>query len=515
MSRSAVTPNAEGLAEGLHSRHVRMIAVGGAIGVGLFLGSGAGIALAGPSLILAYAVVGAFIFIIMRALGELLLYRPVAGSFAEYAREFLGPAFGFVTGWGYWITWSLIGMTELTAVSLFMRFWFPDLPQWVTVLTALVLLVLLNLARVGVFGEAEFWFASIKVVTIIGLIVIGLVVTVFHVGPAGQSAGFENLFALAVPGTEGGFFPYGVTGFLIGMQIAVFSYQGAELLGMAAAETQNRRTVLPKAINSVPFRIAIFYVGSLGVLMAVVHWTEFSGDTSPFVQALDRVGIPAAASIMNFVVITSALSSCSSGALYSNARLLMKMSRDGIAPRRFGRVNRSHVPANGVFASAAVMLAAVVLNLIVPAQAFSFLLAICTLAALWTWGVIIVSLLAYRRRLARGEAGPSKFPLPGGRWLAWLTLAFLAGIVVIMAFDENSRPALLAAPLWAAILVGGYFLSKRFNPRHAMYVALSDMAVERGALSNDTFAVEVPAQGADVPAPAEQPEPAEEPARES
>lgn len=468
----------DGLAAGLRSRHTRMIAVGGAIGVGLFLGSGAGISVAGPSIILAYAIVGVFIYIIMRALGEMLMYRVVSGSFAEYAREFLGPAYGFITGWGYWITWTLIGMTELTAVSIFMQFWFPDLPQWVTVLGALIALVCLNLAKVGVFGEAEFWFASIKVIAIIGLIVAGLIVTIFHVGPAGGTASFGNLFGLDVAGTQGGFFPFGVIGVLFAIQIAVFSYQGAELLGMAAAETQNRKTVVPKAINSVPFRIILFYVGALTVLMSVIPWNQFSASESPFVQALGSIGIPAAASIMNFVVITSALSSCSSGALYSNARLLMRMSRDGIAPRRFGKTNNFHVPAAGVIASGAMMLFGVVLNFLVPEQAFAYLLAICTLAALWTWGVIVASLIAYRRKRARGEVGASTFPMPGAKVLAPLTLVFLAFVVVLMALDDNARLALYAAPLWAGALIAGYFMSKKFNPRHAEYLALSSQQME-------------------------------------
>ena len=467
----------DGLAQGLRSRHTRMIAVGGAIGVGLFLGSGSGISQAGPALILAYAVVGVFIFIIMRALGELLMYRAVSGSFAEYARELLGPAWGFVTGWGYWITWALIGMTELTAVGIFMQFWFPDLPQGVTALVALVALVVLNMAKVGVFGEAEFWFASIKVITIVGLIVAGLVVTIGNVGPAGDQAGFSNLTGLDVAGTAGGFLPFGILGLLAGIQIAVFSYQGAELLGMAASETQNRRKVLPKAINSVPFRIILFYVGSLAVLMSVIPWTEFSSDESPFVQALGQIGIPAAASIMNFVVITSALSSCSAGGLYSNARLLLRMSKDGIAPEAFGRTNSFHVPAAGVIASGAMMLFGVLLNFLVPEDAFSYLLAICTLFALWTWGVIIASLMAYRRKVARGEATASAFPLPGAAVLAPLTLAFLGFVVVLMAFDESARLALIAAPFWAAALIGGYVISRRFNPRHAEYVELSSRPV--------------------------------------
>lgn len=458
----------DGLALGLTSRHVRMIAVGGSIGVGLFLGSGTGMSIAGPALILVYALVGAFIFIIMRALGELLMYRPVSGSFAEYAREFLGPAYGFVTGWGYWITWTLIGMTEITAAGIFVQFWFPDIPQWFTALVALIALVLLNLLKVGAFGEAEFWFASIKVIAIVGLILGGMAVIVFGIGPAGQTATFTNLWNLNVTDTQGGFAPFGLMGILLAVQIAVFSYQGAELLGMAASETQNRRKVIPKAINSVPLRIALFYVGSLAILMSVVEWNRFTGNQSPFVQALEQIGIPAAAGLMNFVVLTSALSSCSSG-LFSNARLLKQLASDGVAPKVFNSTNRHHVPAASVLASGCFMLFGVILNAVVPEQAFQYLLAICSLAAVWTWGVIVATQIAYRRKVARGLLPASDFPLPAAKITAPAVLVFLAGVVVLMALDENSRVALYALPLWAVLLVGGYHLSKRLNPRHSRY----------------------------------------------
>lgn len=464
----------EGLAQGLHSRHTRMIAVGGAIGVGLFLGSGSGIEVAGPSVIVAYALVGVFIFIMMRALGELLMYRPVSGSFADYAREFLGPAYGFITGWGYWITWGLIGMTEITAAGIFVKYWFPDIPQWATALVVLVALVLLNLAKVGVFGEAEFWFASIKIVAIISLLVGGVAVIVFGIGPAGDAASFANLFSLDVAGTQGGFLPFGVLGLLLAIQIAVFSYQGSELVGMTAVETRDRERTIPKAINSVPLRIILFYVGSLAVLMAVVPWNHFSSDNSPFVQALAQIGVPAAAGILNFVVLTSALSSCSAGALYSNARLLKRLSDDGVAPRRLGALSENHVPAAAVLASGAFMLFGVVLNAVVPEQAFEYLLAICSLAALWTWGIILVCHIAYRRSVARGRRAASAFPLPGARWLAPGGIAFLALVVVLMAFDESSRIALYALPIWAAALIGGYFLSRRFNPRHTAFARKSE-----------------------------------------
>ncbi|MCH9275040.1 amino acid permease [Bifidobacterium amazonense] len=446
----------EGLERGLHARHVMMLAVGGSIGVGLFMGTGTGIALAGPSLILAYACVGLIIFLVMRSLGELLMYRVVPGGFADYAREFLGPAFGFVTSWGYWITWSLIGMSELTVVAQITHGWLPNVPQWAIVGVSLAALVLLNLAKVGVFGEAEFWFASIKVAAIIVVVALGVVVCVTHAGAAGADAGLANLFAVSAPSGASGFFPYGLWGFLMGLKVAVFSYQGSELIGMSAAEAEDAEHVLPRAINAVPARILLFYVCSLAAMMSVVPWTGFSADRSPFIQTLDAIGVPVASTVMGAVVITSALSSCSSGALYSNARLLMRMAHNGIAPRAFASVSGSHVPANGVFASAAMMVLGVVLNAIVPERVFSYLMSICTIAALWTWGVIIVCGMVYRRRVACGEAKESSFPMPHATAASVLCLAFFAMVVVIMAFDPDSRMALAGIPLWGVVLMAGY-----------------------------------------------------------
>jgi AAT family amino acid transporter/D-serine/D-alanine/glycine transporter len=450
---SATSLTDEGLAQGLKKRHVRMIAVGGAIGVGLFLGAGRGISLAGPALIGVYAVTGVIIYIIMRALGELLIYRPVSGSFAEYAREFMGPVFGFITGWGYWATWTVIGMAEITAAGIYVHYWFPGIPQYVTALVVLIALVLLNLLKVGAFGEVEFWFASVKVLAILGLIVGGTLVMVFNVGPAGEQGSIANIWE------HGGIAPNGWLAVLLAFQIVVFSYQGVELIGMTAAETKDRDTVLPKAINSVPWRVVVFYIGSLIVLLSLFPWTEFSAGESPFVKALTQIGLPAAGTIMNFVVLTAALSSCSSG-LFSNARLIKRLAGDGLAPARFNTTNSGHVPALAVLASGAAMLVGVAANAIVPEQAFVYISSIATLGAIWGWLVIIVCHMIYRRRLARGEVTRSWFRLPFATPLSWLVIAFLVFLTVILGVEAESRIALYTVPAWAAVLIGGYLLAR-------------------------------------------------------
>jgi amino acid transporter, AAT family len=445
---SVETLTDEGLQQGLNQRHIRMIAIGGAIGTGLFLGSGGAISTSGPAVAIVYAITGVFIFIIMRALGELLLYRPVAGSFAEYARELLGPIYGFITGWGYWITWTVIGMAELTAAGIYVNYWFPQVPQWLTALVMLALLVLLNLLAVRVYGEAEFWFASIKVAAIIVLIAGGIIAMIFGIGHVGTPA---NLVS------HGGVAPHGIMVALLAFQIVVFSYQGVELVGMTAAEAKDRETVLPKAINSIPWRIGLFYVGSLLVLMSLFPWDTFTKDRSPFVQAFSEIGIPAAGTIMNFVVLTSALSACSSG-LFSNGRLLKRLAEDGVAPAIMARTNKRHVPAYAIIASGCFMLIAVFVNIVTPSSAFNIIASIATLGAIWSWGIIIACHLAYRRKVARGEAEPSPFRLPFAKPLCIAVLVFLGIVTVLLGFDPDNRVALYALPIWAAVLIGGYYL---------------------------------------------------------
>jgi AAT family amino acid transporter/D-serine/D-alanine/glycine transporter len=447
----------DGLQKGLSTRHIRMIAIAGAIGTGLFLGAGGGLKAAGPALVLVYAIIGVFVFIIMRALGELLIYRPVTGSFAEYAREFLGPLTGWVTGWGYWIMWTVVGMAELTAAGVYVRYWFPSVPQYVTALVMLVVLVLLNLIAVGAFGEAEFWFASIKIIAIVSLIGGGTAAMVFGIGEAGERGTPANILA------HGGLAPNGWYQVLLAFQIVIFAYQGVELVGMTAAECKNPTAVLPKAINSIPLRVGVFYVGSLVVLLSLFPWNDFSANRSPFVQAFSEIGLGAAGSIMNFVVLTSALSACSSG-LFSNGRLLKRLSDDGMAPAFLGRTSSRHVPARGIMLSGGFMLAAVVVNAFVPAKAFVYFASVSTIGGIWCWGVILASHMAYRRRVRRGLAEPSSFRLPWATPLTAITLGFLVFVTCMFALDPDQRVALYALPAWALVLVGGYYAFGRRSP---------------------------------------------------
>ncbi|GGQ02642.1 amino acid permease [Streptomyces mutabilis] len=447
----------EGYERGLNSRQVQMIAIGGAIGVGLFLGAGANIAKAGPSIILMYALAGVIIFFIMRALGELLLYRPVSGSFAEYSREFLGPFFGYFTGWTYWLMWVVTGMAELTAAAIYIHYWFPDVPQWVSALVFLVLLFVANLISVKLFGEIEFWFSMVKVTAIIGMIVIGIGVLTLGFSQAGDTAAVSNLWEFD------GFFPKGIGSSLMTLQGVMFAYLAVELVGVTAGESENPEKTLPKAINTLPWRIALFYVGALTVILAVVKWTEFAEGVSPFVKAFAVIGIPAGAGIVNFVVLTAALSSCNSG-MYSTGRMLRTLADNGEAPRIFNRLSSTRTPAIGIGVSVVFMGIGVVLNYIVPEKAFGYVTSIATAAGIWTWLMILLSHVMYRRKVVAGRLPASSFPAPGGSVCSYVAIAFLLFVTCLIAYDADARVCLYVMAGWAAALGVGWAVLKSRNP---------------------------------------------------
>ncbi|WP_441245919.1 amino acid permease [Kitasatospora sp. McL0602] len=450
-------PDDEGYARGLNSRQIQMIAIGGAIGTGLFLGAGTAISKAGPSLILSYAVAGVVIFVIMRALGELLTYRPVSGSFAEYAREFLGPFAGYVTGWTYWLFWVVTGMAETTAAAVYVKYWAPGFPQWLSALAFLVILYAANLISVKLFGEIEFWFSMVKVTAIIGMILIGIGVLTIGFSKAGDTASVTHLWQ------DGGFFPKGIGATLMTLQIVMFAYLGVELVGVTAGESENPEKTLPRAINTLPLRIVLFYIGALVVILSLVPWTEFQPGVSPFVAAFAKIGIPAAAGIINFVVLTAALSSCNSG-MYSTGRMLRDLALRGQAPGGVTRLNRHQSPALAITVSALLMGLGVILNYVAPGKAFTYVTSVATVCGIWTWAVILVCQIRYRTAWRAGHLPPPSFKAPGGAWTSWAALAFLGLVVVLIAFDDDNRISLYVFPVWAALLVIGYQVLKRRRP---------------------------------------------------
>ncbi|MCC3313697.1 amino acid permease [Nocardia africana] len=431
-----------------------MIAIGGAIGTGLFYGTGGAIEQAGPALILVYLAAGAVVFIIMRALGELLTYRPVSGSFAEYANEFLGPFAGFVTGWTYWVVWVSTCMAEITVAGKYMQYWF-DIPAWITALVVLGVLFAANLISVRLFGEGEFWFSAVKVTAIIAMIGIGIGVLTIGFGHAPHPA-VTNLWA------DGGVFPTGVGPAMLSLQIVMFAYVGVELVGVTAGEADNPRRTLRKAINTLPLRIGLFYIGALVVIMSVSSWRTFHGGRSPFVEVFEQIGVPGAAGIINFVLLTAALSSCNSG-IYSTGRMLRTLSLRKEAPAGLSRISSRAVPASGITVSAAVMVAGVVVNIISPDKAFAYITSVSTIGIIAVWGVILVCHLIYRRRVERKLVPAGDYRLPAARITAPAALGFLGLVLVILLLTDSGRTAVAAGLVWTVLVCAGYMVMQRVS----------------------------------------------------
>ncbi|SDE91017.1 amino acid permease [Sporomusa acidovorans] len=433
--------NPQELRRGLKERHIQLIALGGSIGVGLFLGSSTAMQAAGPSLLVSYLIAGILVFCLLRALGEVAVAQPVAGSFSAYAHTFLGPLAGYLTGWTYWFMWIVTGMAEITAIGVYVHYWLPTLPQWIPALLAVVFITGANLVRVEVYGEFEFWFAIIKVVAIIALIIVGLAMILFGVGNNGIPVGIAHLWQ------HGGFFPYGAAGPIMALSMVLFSYVGIEVIGITAGEAQDPRKTLPAAIDKVFWRIALFYIGALYVIMSIYPWTELGSMGSPFVSVFEKIGIGNAAGIMNFVVLSAALSACNSG-VFSTGRMLYTLAVQGEAPAFLRTLNGSQIPVYGVLVSAVCLLVGVALNYFIPAKVFIYVTSIGTFACLWVWAIIFIVQLRFRQRLSKGAAAQLGYPMPLYPFSGILCLAMLVLVAVVMSYNADTAPALIIGPLW-------------------------------------------------------------------
>ncbi|KFU80562.1 asparagine:proton symporter, AAT family [Amycolatopsis lurida] len=448
-----------GYDKALKPRHVNMIAIGGAIGTGLFLGAGGRLAQAGPALAIVYAVCGLFAFFVVRSLGELILYRPSSGAFVSYAREFMGEKGAFVAGWMHFLNWSTTGIADITAIALYAHFWsfFTPIPQWVLALIALAVVLALNMVSVKLFGEMEFWFAIIKVAALVTFMGIGIFLLVTQQPIDGTTPGFSLI------SDHGGIFPAGLLPMVLIVQGVVFAYASVELVGVAAGETENPRKIMPKAINSIMWRIGIFYVGSVVLLAMLMPWDSYSKNESPFVTVLSHIGVPQAGNVMNLVVLTAALSSLNSG-LYSTGRILRSMSLAGSAPKFTGVMNKNHVPYGGILLTSAVCVVGVGLNAVVPSQAFEIVLNFAAIGILGTWAIIVLSHLLFVRKAKLGEVERPSYRLPFSPYTEIATLIFLVAVVVLMGFDEVGRITLYCLPVIGLALVAGWFgVRKRIN----------------------------------------------------
>ncbi len=431
---------------GLKNRHLQMIALGGAIGTGLFYGSASTIALAGPAVMLSYLIGGVVIFFIMRMLGEMAVDEPVSGSFSYYATKYWGKFPGFLSGWNYWFNYVLVSMAELTAVGIYMQFWYPDMPQWIAALVCLVVITAVNLINVRLYGEFEFWMALVKISAIVLMIVLGLCLLFGSGQPFPDN--ISNIWQ------NGGFMPNGWWGLALSITVVMFSFGGIELIGITAGEAENPDHTIPKAINQVIWRILIFYVGTMAVLMALWPWNKVGMEASPFVQIFSNVGVPAAAHILNFVVLTAAVSVYNS-AIYSNSRMLYGLAMKNEAPEFLGKLSKRGVPVNGIFVSSGITLLCVALNYFFPGKVFMVLMSVATIAATISWMTITITHLKFRAKcLAEGKA--TKFKSPFYPVINYICMAFLLGVWGFMTQIEDMKLAVIILPIWLFLLWLGY-----------------------------------------------------------
>lgn len=439
------------LNRGLKNRHIQLIALGGAVGTGLFLGSAQTISMAGPSVILGYAVGGIIAFLIMRQLGEMITEEPVAGTFSHFSYKYWGPFAGFLSGWNYWMLFVLVSMAELTAVGIYVQFWWPTIPTWVSAAVFFVLINLINLTTVKIYGEMEFWFAIIKVVTIIGMIAFGSYLLFSGLG--GQEAGISNLWSL-----EGGFMPFGTEGLIMATAIIMFSFGGLELIGITAAEADNPQKSIPKAINQVIYRILIFYIGSLIVLLSLYPWTKVAEGGSPFVMIFYSLNSDIVATALNIVVLTAALSVYNS-CVYSNSRMLFGLALQKNAPKSLAKTNKRGVPVNAILLSSTIAAIGILINYLIPEEAISILMALVVSSIVINWAMISLSHLRFRAAKNREGVVPI-FKSLFYPFSNYLCLLFLAGVLVIMFITPGIRISVLLIPVWLAILGIGYLITR-------------------------------------------------------
>ncbi|GAB1614148.1 MULTISPECIES: amino acid permease [Mammaliicoccus] len=444
------------LKRGLSSRQVQMIALGGTIGVGLFMGASSTILWTGPSAILAYLVAGLFLYLVMRAMGEMVYLYPTTGSFANYASDYLHPVAGYVTAWSNIFQWIVVGMSEVIAVGQYMQYWWPDLPTWIPGVIVVLTLATANLVSVKAFGEFEFWFAMIKVVTIILMIVAGFGLIFFGFGNGGNAIGLSNL-------TEhGGFFPKGIVGFFFALSMVVGSYQGVELIGITAGETKDPKKNIKSAVNGVIWRILIFYIGAIFVIVTVYPWDQLGNVGSPFVATFAKVGITIAAGLINFVVITAAMSGCNSG-IFSSSRMVYTLAQKGQMPRIFTKVMRTGVPFFAVLAISVGIFVGVILNIVLPLiidgseNIFVYVYSASILPGMVPWFMILLSHIRFRKNHPE-ELDGHPFKMPGAPFTNYITLAFFVLVLIGMLFNAETRVSVIIGIVFLSLMTVIYFL---------------------------------------------------------
>ncbi|WP_073232946.1 amino acid permease [Pedobacter caeni] len=471
-------PEEQKLVRGLQNRHIQLIALGGAIGTGLFLGIGPAAVLAGPSVILGYTLAGIIAFFIMRQLGEMVVQEPVSGSFSHFAYKYWGSFAGFASGWNYWVLYILVSMSELTAIGIYVHFWWPEIPLWSSSLFFFLTINALNLTSVKVYGEVEFWFSIVKVVAIIAMIVFGIYLLLS--GSGGEKASIQNLW------NDGGFFAKGwfssdgkggFEGLFAAITLIMFSFGGLELIGITAAEAENPEKTIPKATNQVIYRILIFYVGALVILFSLSPWKSITTDSSPFVMVFESLKgfqfdlfgktiyfTSIIANVLNLIVLTAALSVYNS-CVYSNSRMLFGLAEQGNAPAFLKKLNKNHVPIKAILVSSIFAAICIIVNKLIPEKALGILMSLVVSSLMINWLMISITHLKFRQR-KREEQVKTKFPSFLYPLSNYICLVFLIGILAIM-WITGMKVSVELIPGWILLLYICYLLVKRKKKQQA------------------------------------------------
>lgn len=431
----------------LKNRHLQMIALGGVIGTGLFFGSAKSIHLTGPSIVLSYILGGIVMFIIMRALGEMTMHKPNSGSFSEYAHEYINPYTGFIAGWNAWFEYTVVCMVELSAVTFFMDYWFQGIPHWIICLAILGFFTAINLISVKFFGEFEFYFAGIKIIAILLMLAFSIYLIYFHhtVNPNLHQYGSSSLF-----------FAGGLKGFAISLVIVVFSFGGTEFVSIAAGEAENPRYSIPRAINGVVIRILLFYVLTMLAIICLYPYQQLATNVSPFVDVFAKMGIPAAAQVMNFVAITAALSAFNS-CLYSSSRMLYNLAMHRNASQNLIKTSRTGIPYKAILWSSLTVFITVIINYLFPDKALIYLLTVATCAILITWFIILITQLSFRRKHKNDKLEFKLWLFPVSNIFA---IAMLIIVMIVMMQMDDMKLSIYITPLWIGLLSIIYWLRK-------------------------------------------------------
>lgn len=441
------------LKRGLSTRHIRFLGLGSAIGTGLFYGSASAIQLAGPSVILAYILAGLAIYVVMRALGEMAVHNPVSDSFSRYATEYIGPLWGFTAGWTYVFEMVIVAIADVTAFGIYMGFWFPDVPRWIWILSLIFFLGGINLIHVKVYGELEFWLSIIKVSAIIAMILggLGILIYGFHLPQSTVNPSITNLWQ------HGGFMPNGIVGFIACFSVVVFAFGGVEVIGITAGESKDPKKAIPHAINAVPFRILLFYVLTIFVLLSIFPWNQIGSNGSPFVQIFEGLGIKSAAAVLNIVVITAAISAINSD-VFGAGRMMYGMAKKGQAPQSFSKTSRYGVPWMTVVVMAGVLLVGVILNYLIPENVFEIIASIGTFATVYVWLMILLAHFGMRKKLSKDEIKQLDFPIVGWPIAPILATLFMLFVIGLIGYFPSLRPALYVGGVWLILLIIVYII---------------------------------------------------------